>query len=276
MLGDARDQALREGSLDGFESSLLAYRLNAQEETAPYLTTNVTLWPQTLAVVADPDLDGRLTDEQRDWLRQAADEAEGRSSALADADARIARGHCAAGARLAEASEAELAALEEAFAPVYADFRRTRRPASSSTRSRTLKASTPAEPALSIPADCAGEPPSDDVRALGYDPEVPERRVPLHAHQAGCDRRGARRRPGVPVDPDVVAGERELDGVRRRAGNYWVNGDQISWEWIEPFEGVFQFTFTRDDDGNLTLEPAEPMDPGDAFLMTGKPWTKIG
>ena len=124
VLGDARDQALREGSLDGFESSLLAYRLNAQEETAPYLTTNVTLWPQTLAAVANPDLDGRLTDEQRDWLRQAADEAAGRSSALADTDAQSLEDICAAGARLTEASEAELAALQKAFASVYADFRR--------------------------------------------------------------------------------------------------------------------------------------------------------
>ena len=65
-------------------------------------------------------------------------------------------------------------------------------------------------------------------------------------------------------------------GDRRRPGNYWVNGDQISWEWTEPFEGVFVFTFSRDDDGNLTLEPAAAMDPGDALLISGKPWTKIG
>ena len=66
-------------------------------ELAPYVTTNVTLWPQMLTVVANPDLDGRLTDAQRDWLRQAAEEAESRSAALADADARIARGGVHAG-----------------------------------------------------------------------------------------------------------------------------------------------------------------------------------
>ena len=35
------------------------------------------------------------------------------------------------------------------------------------------------------------------------------------------------------------------------------------------------FTFTRDDEGNLTLEAVEPMDPGDCILMTTKTWTKI-
>ena len=73
VVGDARDQALRDGSLDGFESSALAYQLNGQQATAPYLTTNVTLWPQMLALVADPDVDAGLTDEQRDWLAEAAD-----------------------------------------------------------------------------------------------------------------------------------------------------------------------------------------------------------
>jgi hypothetical protein len=55
-----------------------------------------------------------------------------------------------------------------------------------------------------------------------------------------------------------------------------VNGDELSIQWTDPFESVFAYKFTRDDDGNLTLVPAQPMDPADAFLMTGKPWIKIG
>ena len=60
------------------------------------------------------------------------------------------------------------------------------------------------------------------------------------------------------------------------SGRYWVEGDELFMDWDE-FEGPpDHFRFTRDDEGNLTLEPAEPMDPADAFLMTGKPWIKIG
>ena len=89
------------------------------------MTTNVTLWPQMLTVFANPDVDGRLTTAQRDWLRQAAEEAETRSAELADADARIARGGVRSWAPgRCEASDAELAALREAFAPVYTELAR--------------------------------------------------------------------------------------------------------------------------------------------------------
>ncbi len=158
VVGDARDQALREGSLDGFESSVLAYSINGQQETAPYLTTNVTLWPQMLAVVADPDLDGRLTDEQRGWLSEAAEHAVSGTPALADADARALEDVCAAGARLWDAPEAELAALQDAFAGVYADLRRDQGTAAFLDQIETVKESTPAEPAISMSEDCAGVP----------------------------------------------------------------------------------------------------------------------
>ena len=60
------------------------------------------------------------------------------------------------------------------------------------------------------------------------------------------------------------------------SGRYWVKGDVLFIEWDEFDSPADSFRFTRDDDGNLTLVPAEPMDPADAFLMTGKPWIKIG
>jgi len=276
VLGDARDQALREGSLDGFESSLLAYRLNAQEETAPYLTPNVTLWPQTLAAVANPDLDSRLTDEQRDWLGQAADEAAGRSSALADTDAQSLEDICAAGARLTEASEAELAALEEAFASVYADFRQDPETREFLDQIQALKALTSAEPALSIPADCAGEPPSDDHASTGTSPRYLNGVYRYTITKQDAIAAGEGDDPEYPLTQTWWLENGSWTGSGGSVGNYWVNGDRISFEWTEPFEAVSVFTLTRDDDGNLTLEPAEPMDPGDAFLLSGTPRIKIG
>lgn len=276
VLGDSRDVALREGTLDGFESSLLAYQLNAQQESAPYVTTNVTLWPQTLAVVADPDLDGRLTDEQRDWLRQAADEAASRSSALADTDAQSLEDICAAGARLSEASEAELADLEEAFASVYADFREDPATGEFLDQIQEVKASMPAEPTLNVPADCTGEPPSGEPASSGTTPRYLNGVYRYTITKQDAIDAGEGDDSEYPMTQTWWLENGSWKGSGGSAGNYWVNGDRFFMEWTEPSEDLGVFTFKRDGDGTLTLEPAEPMDPGGAFLVSGKPWIKIG
>ena len=165
--GSARDQALRAGSIGGFESSLLLYRLNNLYELAPYVTTNVTLWPQMLTVLANPEVDGGLTTTQRDWLRQAAEEAESRSAELADADAGSLEEACALGARPVQASEADLAALREAFAPVYTKLARDAATKQVLDQVEELKASTPTQPALSVPSACAELDPSHGDAATG-------------------------------------------------------------------------------------------------------------
>ena len=100
------------------------------------MTTNVTLWPQTLPSLPTPTWTADSPPPSADWLDQAAGEAETRSAALADADAGSLEEACAFGARPVRASDAEIAALREAFAPVYADSAGKRRPSRSSTRSR--------------------------------------------------------------------------------------------------------------------------------------------
>ena len=49
-------------------------------------------------------------------------DAAGRSAALADRDAQSLKNACQSGARFATASQADLAALRSAFAPVYASL----------------------------------------------------------------------------------------------------------------------------------------------------------
>src|SRR4029450_2325130 len=91
---------------------------------APYVTANVTLWPQMDVLFANPDRLGRLTEQQRGWLRQAPQDAAGRVAALADRDAQSLKNACRSGARFANASPADLAALRGAFASVYASLER--------------------------------------------------------------------------------------------------------------------------------------------------------
>ena len=110
-----------------------------------------------------------------------------RSAALADKDARALGVACKSGARFAEGLDAELAALEEAFASVYANLHRHPETKAFIERIRALKASTHAEPVLSIPSACTGQAPAQASGGAGTAPP-PERDLPLHAHQGGLRR----------------------------------------------------------------------------------------
>jgi TRAP-type C4-dicarboxylate transport system substrate-binding protein len=274
--GGARDQALRAGSIGGFEAGLLLYRLNNLYQLAPYVTTNVTLWPQMLTVFANPDVDGRLTTAQRDWLGQAAEDAQTRSVELADADARSLEEVCTLGARPVQASDAELVALQQAFAPVYTDLARDPETKQVLDQIEALKSSTPAQPALNASSECAESSPSDGDAASGTTPSYLNGVYRYTLTHEDAVAAGQGDDPEYPMTQTWWLENGSWHGSGGSAGQYWVDGDQISLAWTQPFEAVFTFSFTRDDDGNLTLVPAEPMDPSDAFLMSGKPWTKIG
>jgi hypothetical protein len=57
-------------------------------------------------------------------------------------------------------------------------------------------------------------------------------------------------------------------------GTYSVQGDRITFHSIE-YDADSTVTFSRDEKGNLDLEPVPPIDPGNAFECFYKPWTKI-
>ena len=276
VIGDARDTALQNGSIDGFESSLLAYRLNGQEGTAPYVTANVNLWPQTLAVVANPDVVADLTAQQRTWLQQAADDAADRSAALSDTDARNIKIVCDAGTRLAEASETGLASIQEAFSPVYADLQQDLETHRFIEQIRALKQSTTPE-ALTIPTDCTGKA-----------PELTASEGSAPAYLNGIYRYTITKEDvikhemGDPADypstntVTLEGGKFSVRGPRGGySGTYTVENDQITFE-VPEFEAVtLTFTFSVDEDGDLHLKPVQPMDPGDAFEISVHPWTRI-
>lgn len=279
VVGDERDVALEEGTIDGFESSLLAYRLNGQERAAPYVAANVNLWPQTLAVVGNPDAIEQLSERQRGWLDQAVDDAAERSTALVDADASTLEESCDAGARFALASDADLASLHDAFAPVYAALQEDPVTQGLIEQIQQLKRSTPFEPAPAIGPECLGEasgqPGAVDAQAEEASGVDGVYRVTITKQDAIAG--------GFGDDPDYPTtqtlsledGSWEMRGPEGSdGGTYWVNGDEISFE-APSYDVVNTFTFTRDEDGNLTLEAVPPMDPGDAALMTTNPWIKI-
>jgi hypothetical protein len=156
VTGPGLDQGLDKGQIQGFEKNLLVYQINVMEHRAPYVTANVNLWPQMDVLLANPDTLARLTPGQRGWLHQAAAEAAARSTGMADRDDEIVANVCQKGAHFANASEADLGALRDAFVPVYATLEQDPQTKVFIERIDALKRVTPAGPALAIPAGCTG------------------------------------------------------------------------------------------------------------------------
>jgi TRAP-type transport system periplasmic protein len=275
VIGDARDKALQNGSIDGFESSLLAYRLNGQADAAPYVSANVNLWPQTLAVVANPDVVADLTAQQRTWLQQAADDAADRSAALANTDAHNVKIVCDGGARFTKASEAELAALREALSGAYAALQQDPETSGFIEQIQALKQSITPE-ALDIPAGCTGKAPEFAASEGSAPPYLNGiyrytiTKEDVIEHDMGD--------PADYPSTNTVALDDGRFSVRGTyggfSGTYTVENNRITFE-VPEFESANTFTFTIDDDGKLHLEPVQPMDPGDAFEFSVHPWTKI-
>ncbi len=157
VFGPNREAAILDGTIDGFEMGLFIYQDPKWVDLAPYVTANVNLWPQMDVLIADPNRLEALTQEQRGWLQQAAADAAGRSAALADTESRVIKVACDTGARFAEASDADVAALDDLFAPVYAELQSDPATKALMEEIQVLKRSTPAEPEPVIPAGCTGK-----------------------------------------------------------------------------------------------------------------------
>jgi TRAP-type C4-dicarboxylate transport system substrate-binding protein len=274
--GMVRDQLLQDGRIKGFEFNLFVYRGFALKGV-PYVTLNVNLWPQMLAVIGNPDRLAGLTSSQRGWLEQATDEAAHRSATLADTDARTVGNECGLGARFAEASEADLAALYEAFAPVYASLERDPQTKAFIEQIQTLKRSTPAGPELSIPSGCTGKAPEQATG--GTEAAAPAYLNGTYRYvltQEDADKVGDTD-TGYPSVTTVTLNDGQLEGgcFGAAGGTYSVDGNRITFHSVE-YGYDMTVTFARDDQGNLRLTPVPPMDRGDAFTCFYKVWTKIG
>jgi len=131
----------------------------------PYAAANVGLWPETALLFANPARLGKLSGEQRRWLRQAAADAAARSTDLyANEEPQIVR-LCGEGARFRNASSSDLAALRHAFGRVYASLESDAGTRRFVARIEQLKRRTPAEATAAIPPGCAGRAPAPPAAA---------------------------------------------------------------------------------------------------------------
>jgi TRAP-type C4-dicarboxylate transport system substrate-binding protein len=119
----------------------------------------VSLWPETTVLLVNPDRLAELTDTQIGWLQEAAADAAARSAGLHDVDARMLADACERGSRFANASDADLAALDDALAPVYAALEEDPQTQELIEQIHDLKESVSPE-TLDIPDGCTGEAPA--------------------------------------------------------------------------------------------------------------------
>jgi TRAP-type C4-dicarboxylate transport system substrate-binding protein len=275
----ARNQALLAGKLAGFEMNLLLYEHNVLANRAPYVTANVTLWPQMDVLLVNPNRLAGLTEQQRGWLQQAAQDAAGRSAALTDranGDAQGLKNACQSGARFANASPADLAALRKALAPVYVSLEGDPQTKAFIQRIQALKQSTPAAAPLAIPTGCTGKAPKQPVEQSGTAPTALNGtyRYVLTKEDA---RKGGE--PDLSEYPSVVTATLKDGHMDKGPGEpgttYAVEGNRITFD-VPAWGYSLTFTFSVDGKGNLHLTPVPPIDKGDQFVWSTKVWTKIG
>ena len=272
----SRNQALLDGRLQGLEMDLLVYEHGALAQPAPYVTANVSLWPQLDVLFANPNRLARLTEQQRGWLQQAAQDAAGRVAALADRDAQSLKTACRSGARFANASPADLAALRGAFAPVYASLERDPQTKAFIEGIQALKQSTPAEAPLAIPAGCTGTAPQQPAASAGTAPADLNGTYRYVLTKEDARKVGDPEVDQFPHVNTVKLRDGKVDGgCFGQGATYSVTGDQITFDTPE-YGYSTTFTFSVDGKANLHLTPAPSVDKGDAFECSYKPWTKIG
>ena len=273
----ARTDAIASGEAianqDGVEQQLEALAGNFQADQARYLLADAPLWPRPFVVFANTRVWDDLDDDQRDVLREAADNAVQPMLARArTGDRKGLAGLCAAGVRLVTAGADVRGALRRMVEPVYEQLRRdavTREAMSLVERARSEGSRAGSE----LPA-CPEERESTELPTGVY-------RTTLHADDEGSEvaasdfARGPKTVYELRIDParmliivhyDDGTSELGFDDV------YTVYRDRVT------FGGASDLGFSMrfDLDGEkLTFSDFERAEPGDEFVWGTHPWIKV-
>jgi Bacterial extracellular solute-binding protein, family 7 len=267
-----QDQAVAHHEIDGQE-------MGAYARPGVWLTPNVTFFADAFTVVANQQRFAKLSDQQQRILREAAAHAAQRVAGVmaSDPEVGLVEGHCHRG-HVRFASPAELAAVEQAMRPVYAQLERDPRVKATIAGIRELKSRTPPDRAPKIPASCsraAGGTPGGE-----RDPSFLDGTYRWRVTRAGAIKLGAD--PNDDVIGMIVGmtlrggGWKYADSAGTGgSGTFKVIGNRIFLTW--PAKGYTNtFTFKRRADGTLELTAVPPMDRGDRLVMSSSPWRRIG
>lgn len=156
------------GSLGAAESG---FALAGSLQANTIATGNVVFFPKVQSLVVDANVFEDLDDQQRRILEDAAIHAREWAFRTMPSEADAAKRYCDTGGRVALASESDLAALEEAVAPVYAELERDEETRSLIADIRDLESEIPASAtAIRVPCGDAPAPaPAERGRASALD-----------------------------------------------------------------------------------------------------------
>ncbi len=245
------------------------------------LTANVVFFPKTMTLFANRSSFARLTQAQRAAVRAAA-----RATMLGNAsfpvresisfESTLVRQSCAPGHSAALATPPQLAALRRAAQPVYARLAKDRFTAAAISTIRDLAATLPTAPPIVAPRRCLVRGIAPAARSVAGRLNGTYRRVLTAA---------AARAYGQPATnpgnryPFVITTVLRDGSWRANSsdppdqGTYGVSGNRITFTLGAD---TMRFTFRRDPDGTLHLTPIRPIDPGDAWIMSGAAWRRLG
>jgi len=286
-----RDEGLYDGSISTLENSFLMLD-TGREQIVPYATTNLVLWPRSSVLIANPTLSDRLSEEQSAIIEQAARDVVDRTDEYAELDEAAITTACADGARFAEASESDLAAMRDALAGSYAEIADD--PAAAPLYEAIVQLKQERGPAASpaIPDGCTGAAPAvdgqaesgpGDVAALDGVFETPEL-TEEHLLDIGMPAQDAKNAAGTftfTFDDGTFA----LDGVGPTGvtghcdGGYTVDVDRVTIT-VRPGGdcgpgGLFFSARFTVDDASLTLTEIDAPYASDALLFSDYAWTRI-
>ena len=181
------------GGADGREFDIIQYDFDGFANADPYVTDNVALWPRTVAIIMNSQRFASLSEQQRQWLKDAAGRAVHQSATDPFDEDPATQRLCLTGVRFADVSSQQLADLRTAVAPVYAQLRSDPSTAADLAAIQAMVAAHPAASSPAVPAGCRGTAP----RAASVDttlktaPNIPDGTYRVYNSASDFERFGA-------------------------------------------------------------------------------------
>jgi TRAP-type transport system periplasmic protein len=264
--------------LDGMEGNLTTVR-EYLDRGVDSLTGNVVLWPRPDVLFANAAHYEKLTDAQRDVLSAAAATALDASDEDVQTTGEETYGIlCNLGLSIVTATDADLAALHDAVAPVYADLERDPGTKAAIAAIRELRGSATTEVVAPCPADQASDAPAtaspiDGVWTTSFTrDELAASPLLLDSGELN-DQNWGDFRMELNQGKVRLTQHNDLDHYST-SGTFTVDGNDVT---LRPTEGgnageVFTFRWSLFQD-TLSFErhPSMPISPTPIIL---KPWTR--
>jgi TRAP-type C4-dicarboxylate transport system substrate-binding protein len=158
-------EELRAGTLRGAELGIDGHLAGIVPADETFLTSNVVLWPKVFVLSLSQQRYDTLTEEQRGWMQEAANQAVKTSTDLdhVDLESTAAQQMCERGVRFIEADPEQLAALQASFQPYLEQLAVDPDSGPLLEKIQSLATDHPAPDVPTVPASCVAGPPAQDV-----------------------------------------------------------------------------------------------------------------